>query len=102
MKKLKTILGVDRGSKYIGLATVHQNDTIIMPVGYIYNDKMVYFNIADLIVRYHVTTIVLGYPSKQKDIQAKINQFIVSLSYIIDKEQVVIEKVDEDYTSVES
>ena len=63
------ILGIDRGSKYIGLAYAHESNDIIFPVWYMINDQMIYFHIADLIQRYHVKTIVLWRPSKQKDIQ---------------------------------
>ena len=47
-------------------------------------------------------TIVIGYPAKQEDVQEKINRFIKSLAMTIDAEKVNIEKVEEDYTSVES
>ena len=41
-------------------------------------------------------------PSKQIDIQEKIEKFIKNLEYIIDKKKVTIEKINEDYTSVQS
>lgn len=66
------------------------------------NDQMIYFHIGDLIKRYGVKTIVLGRPSKQKDIQERIMKFMNSLNYIIEKDEITIETVEEDYTSVES
>lgn len=66
------------------------------------NDQMIYFHIADLIQRHKVKTIVLGRPNKQKYIQEKITQFTNSLNYIIEKDEITIETVEEDYTSVES
>jgi RNase H-fold protein (predicted Holliday junction resolvase) len=63
---------------------------------------MIPFNIADIIVRYHVVKIMIGRPSKQKDIQDKIHKFIQSLSRNIDKENIEIQYVEEDYTSVQS
>lgn len=75
---------------------------IIFPIGYLMNDQMIYFHIADLIKRYGVKTIVLWRPSKQKDIQEKISKFMNSLNYIIEKDEITIETVEEDYTSVES
>jgi len=66
------------------------------------NDQMVYFHIADIIKRHNVKTIVLGWPSKQKDIQEKITKFMQSLNYIIEKDEITIETMEEDYTSVES
>ncbi|MDR2540814.1 MAG: hypothetical protein LBD11_03350 [Candidatus Peribacteria bacterium] len=59
MRKESTVLGIDRGSKYIGLAYSPLSSEIIFPVGYLLNDQMIYFHIADLIQRYGVKTIVL-------------------------------------------
>jgi len=96
------ILWIDRWSKYIWLAYTHKSNDVIFPVWYIINDQMTYFNIAGLIQRYNVKTIVLWRPSKQKDIQEKITKFMVSLNYIIEKDEITIETIEEDYTSVES
>ena len=96
------ILWIDRWSKYIWLAYAHESNDIIFPVGYLINDQMIYFHIADLIQRYNIRIIVLWWPSKQKDIQEKITKFMTSLNYIIEKDQIVIDTVEEDYTSVES
>jgi len=63
---------------------------------------MIYFNISEIIQRQHIKKIVIWRPSKQKDIQDKIENFIKSLGYIIDKKNITIEKVEEDYTSVQS
>lgn len=99
-RKQANILAIDRWSKYIGFAYAHPNDAVIFPIGYLMNDAMLYFHISDMIQRYHIRTIVLGMPSKQKDIQEKIINFINKLNYIIEKEEIDIETVDEDYTSV--
>ncbi|MDR0650969.1 MAG: Holliday junction resolvase RuvX [Candidatus Peribacteria bacterium] len=93
---------MDRGSKYIGLAYTPTHSEIIFPIGYLMNDQMIYFHIADLIKRYGVKTIVLGRPKKQKDIQERISKFMNSLNYIIEKDEIMIETIEEDYTSVES
>lgn len=66
------------------------------------NDAMTYYYIADLIQRYHIRKIVLGWPSKQKDIQEYITKFMTSLNYIIENQRIEIETVDEDFTSVQS
>lgn len=63
---------------------------------------MLYYYISDLITRYRVHTIVLWYPSKQKDIQEKINEFMKWLHYIIEHDRIKIELMDEDYTSVQA
>ena len=96
-------LWIDRWSKYIGLAyTPVENSDIVFPIGYIMNDEMTYYYIADLIQRYHIRKIVLGRPSRQKDIQEKISKFMQSLNYIIENQKIEIVTVEEDYTSVQS
>ncbi len=101
--KIAHALGIDRGSKYIGLAyTPIENSDIIFPIGYIMNDEMTYYYIADIIQRYHIRKIILGRPSKQKDIQEKISKFMASLNYIIENQRIEILTVEEDYTSVQS
>lgn len=66
------------------------------------NDEMTYYYIADLIQRYHIRKIVLGRPSRQKDVQEKITKFIQSLNYIVEQQKIEILTVEEDYTSVQS
>lgn len=102
MRRNPTVLGVDRGSKYIGLSYMTLQDRVPLPIGYIFNDKMTYISIADMIVRYQVTTIVIGRPSQQKDIQTKIQQFVDGLWLVVDPETVKIEYVEEDYSSVQA
>lgn len=96
------ILWIDRWSKYIWLAYTHSSNDIIFPIWYMINDQMIYFHIADLIQRYHVKKIIIWRPWKQKDIQEKIIKFMNSLNYIIEKDEITIEIIEEDYTSVES
>ena len=101
--KIAHALGIDRGSKYIGLAyTPIENSDIIFPIGYIMNDEMTYYYIADIIQRYHIRKLILGRPSKQTDIQEKISKFMASLNYIIENQKIEILTVEEDYTSVQS
>lgn len=78
------------------------NEKIVFPIGYLLNDQMIYFNISDIIQRQHIKKIIIWRPWRQKDIQEKIEKFIKSLEYIIDKKEISVEKVNEDYTSVQS
>jgi RNase H-fold protein (predicted Holliday junction resolvase) len=66
------------------------------------NDSMTYYYIADLIQRYHIRKIILGWPKKQKDVQEKISKFMESLNYIIENQRIEIITVGEDYSSVQS
>lgn len=102
MKQNASVLWIDRWSKYVGVAYAPLNSKVIFPVGYLLNDQMIFFNLADLLKRYNVRTIVLGRPTRQKDIQEKIAKFINNLNYIIEKDEILIETIDEDYSSVES
>ena len=61
-----------------------------------------YFNIAGIIEKHNVSKIMLGRPSKQKNIQDKIQSFMKSLGYIIEHKEIEIQLVEEDYTSVQS
>lgn len=98
----KSILAIDRWSKYVGLAYKNESSEVIFPVGYLLNDQMIFFHIWDLIQRHHVKTIVIGRPRTQEDVQDKIIKFMQSLNFIIENEEITIERVNEDYTSVQS
>jgi len=101
MKKTASILGIDRGSKYMWVAYVLQWETVPMPIGYLFNDKMLYISLADICARHSVSKIVIGYPQRQKDIQTKIDNFIKTLKFSIHP-NIEFVRVDEDYTSVQS
>lgn len=101
IKQVSSILWIDRGSKYLWVAYSLEWSNIPMPVWYLLNDKMLYFSLADIVARHHVTQIVLGYPQRQKNIQEKIQHFVKQLRFVIHPD-IEIDFVDEDYTSVQS
>ncbi|EKD25333.1 MAG: hypothetical protein ACD_80C00084G0019 [uncultured bacterium (gcode 4)] len=101
-RKQKCILGIDRGTKYIGLAYALPGSDVVFPIGYILNDKMMYFNVAGIIEKHNVGKIMLWRPSKQKNIQVRIQDFMKTLGYIIENREIEIQLVEEDYTSVQS
>lgn len=100
--KQHNTLWIDRWSKYIWTCYMQEESKMIFPIWYLLNDKMTYFNIADIITRYQIKSIVIWRPKKQKDIQEKIQDFIKSLNYIIENQEIQIHTVEEDYTSVQS
>lgn len=101
--KQTNALWIDRWSKYIWLAYTPIWDwDVVFPIGYVMNDSMTYYYIADLIQRYHIRKIILWWPKKQEDIQQKISKFMQSLNYIIENQRIEIETVEEDFTSVQS
>jgi RNase H-fold protein (predicted Holliday junction resolvase) len=79
-----------------------EGEKIVFPVGYLMNDQVIFFHLGELIQKYSIKTIVLGRPSKQRDIQEKIEKFMTNLSFIIGQEDITIEKMEEDYSSVEA
>ncbi len=101
MKKDTNIIGIDRGSKYIWLAYMSLENRIPMPIGYILNDHMTMPTLADVVARYNAKAIIVGYPQRQKDIQAKIDAFVKSLKYMINPD-IITEYMDEDYSSVQA
>ena len=79
-----------------------EGEKIVFPVGYLMNDQVIFFHLGELIQKYSIKTIVLGRPSKQRDVQEKIEKFMTNLSFIIGQEDITIEKMEEDYSSVEA
>jgi len=100
--KPQNVLWIDRGSKYIGIAYTPMDGNIIFPIWYLLNDRMIYFNLWDIIHRHNIRKIVLWFPHKQKDTQEKILDFIKHLELIIDTDKISIETIEEDYTSVQA
>lgn len=93
------VLGIDRGSKMIGLAKVNLSDNVIFPVGFVKNDGDLYFTLAGIIAQENITQLVVWLPNKQLDIQEKIKNFIKKLQMFSDTP---VEYIWEDYTSVEA
>ncbi len=101
-KRWHNILGIDRGSKYIGVAYANSDSKITFPLGYILNDQMVYFALSEIIYKYRIKEIIIWRPSKQENIQEKITNFMKSLNSIIEDQYITIHTQEEDYSSVES
>lgn len=101
VKRVKNILGIDWGRKYVGLAYIVENTTLVMPIGYIINDGSMFYNISDILSRYNISKVIVGYPKKQKDIQDEIDNFVKHLMPILPLET-ELERFDEDYTSVQA
>ncbi len=101
-EKKHNILGIDRGSKYIGIAYSPVDNEVIFPLGYILNDGMTYFHMSEILYKHHIKEIVIWRPSKQKNIQDKITKFMESLNGIIEDKKITIHTQEEDYSSVQS
>jgi len=93
------VLGIDWGSRMLGLAKVNLSDKMIFPVGFVKNDGDLYFTLAWIIAQEKISQIVVWLPNKQLDIQEKIKTFVKKLQIFVDMS---VEYVWEDYTSVEA
>lgn len=96
---MNIVLGIDRGSKMLGLAKVNLSDKVIFPVGFVKNDGDLYFTLAGIIAQENITQLVVWLPNKQLDIQEKIKKFVKKLQIFSD---IPVEYIWEDYTSVEA
>jgi RNase H-fold protein (predicted Holliday junction resolvase) len=56
---MTVVLGIDWGSKMIGLAKVSLSDKMIFPIGYMKNDGDLYFSLAGIIAQENVSQIVI-------------------------------------------
>ena len=93
--QLPHILSIDRWSRHIGLA--HSiNHQLPLPLGTLTNNTLTMWDISVLLQTHHITQIVIGYPSKQLNIQKRIDAFVVELSCIT---ELPIVRIDEDYTT---
>ncbi|UFX83048.1 RuvX/YqgF family protein [Candidatus Absconditicoccus praedator] len=101
MSDFKNLLAVDWGKKYVGLAYQNVGTEVIFPIGFLQNDPSLFFNFGDIISRYNIGTILVGYPKNQEDIKKKIDDFISQIEFIIN-DDVKIKKVNEDYSSVQA
>lgn len=97
---MSNILWVDWGTKYIGLSYRNERNNMVTPVGSISNDESLFFNIADILQRYHIKKVVAWYPKQQEELQKKIDDFFEQLQFI-ERDLEMIRR-DEEYTSVEA
>lgn len=94
------ILWVDWGTKYIGMAYWNEKSNMVMPIWYLMNDKSLFFDVWDVLSRYHIKQVVVGYPKQHKETQVKIDEFLKNINYV-DKD-IECTKVDEEYSSVQA
>ncbi|AHB41486.1 hypothetical protein P148_SR1C00001G0696 [candidate division SR1 bacterium RAAC1_SR1_1] len=96
---MTVVLGIDWGSRMLGLAKVSLKENVIFPIGYLQNDGDLYFTLAGIIAQEKISQIVVGLPNKELAIQEKIQAFVKKLQMFV---EIPVEYVGEDYTSVEA
>lgn len=92
------ILWVDWWTKYIGFAYRNEKSDMVMPIWYLMNDKSLFFDVWDILGRYHIKKVVVWYPKQHKETQVKIDEFLKNITFV--DRDIVCEKVDEEYSSV--
>ena len=92
------ILWVDRWTKYIGLAYRNEKSEMVMPVGYVMNDKSLFFEIGAILERYYIRQVVVGYPKQHSKAQEAIDGFLKNIEFI--NPDITCTKTDEEYSSV--
>jgi RNase H-fold protein (predicted Holliday junction resolvase) len=73
---------------------------MVMPIGFLLNDTMIYYNINDVIKKYKVTVLVIWYPVQHKDLQGRIDKFLEQI--IATSPKITVIKADEEYSSVQA
>lgn len=64
------------------------------------NDESLFFNIGDILQRYHIKKVVIWYPKQQEELQKKIDEFLEQIQFI--EHDIEVVRQDEEYTSVEA
>lgn len=94
----KNILWIDRWKNKFWFAYNVCNTKIILPIWILENNKKLDEYIQNIISKYNIWFIVVGFPKKQKDIQILIDIFIKDLER--KTPWIEILRVNEDFTSV--
>jgi len=74
---------------------------IPLPLGYVTNTPDLYPNLASLVMEKSVSTIIVGYPERNKAMTTQIDKFIINLGYSVDSSIPII-RVDEHFSSVQA
>jgi RNase H-fold protein (predicted Holliday junction resolvase) len=96
-----TILGIDRWKKRLWLVYTTWKSSIIFPLWSLDNNTNVLYDVAHIVVKHHIDTIVVWYPSQASFVTKSIDSFIKNLWFVIDP-SIVIHKENEDYSSIEA
>ncbi len=90
------ILGIDYGTKKLGIALLESTTGIVSPLPVLKNDQYLQKNIAKIIADYRITVIILGLPSYENT-QKKVAAFAQTLEIHY---KVAIHYTNEDNTSL--
>jgi RNase H-fold protein (predicted Holliday junction resolvase) len=95
------ILSLDRGSKRIGIAWMDSTNSTPLPLGFLWNTSMVYSDLSSLMMQYQIDMVLYGYPTGNRNVIAKIDNFIKNMKYCV-SDTVVFQPIDEHYSSTQA
>lgn len=90
------ILGIDFGTKKLGIAILEDSSGICSPLPLLLNDKHVWENLAEIINNYRISTVVLGLPSYSAT-EKKVRAFASTLQ---ERHKLEVYYTQEDNTSI--
>ena len=96
-------LGIDYGSKRIGLATSDEGAAFAFPKQTIQSDANALEEIADLIEEAKIEAIVLGIPSTHTDLKNPVEEDIRAFALMLEEETgLPVHFQDEQFSSIEA
>lgn len=96
-----SILAIDWWRKRLWIAYSSRNNAIVFPIGSLDNNSDLFYTLAHIIVQHNISHIIVWCPSEPSAITKKIDTFVTQLKIFISPD-IPIEKVNEDYTSVQA
>lgn len=98
---IMAVLAIDWGRKRMGLAYMTESHSMVFPLWSVDNTPDALYTIAHFAVQHKATRIIVWYPRQESAVQKSIDSFVKQLSFVIDP-QCIIEKVNEDYSSIQA
>lgn len=96
-------LGIDFGTKRIGIAISDENATFAFPKTVLKNDKNLVSNLSELIQNEKIESIVIGESLDEQGLANKVNQDIKNFIEVLEREfNLPIEKEKEFFSSFEA
>lgn len=92
------VLGIDFGTKKVGLALLEATSTVISPLPVVKNDRHLFPHLVKIVSDYRVEIIVVGMPSYETT-QKKVKRFVQNFELFLQKD-LTIQYVNEDNTSL--
>ena len=94
-------LALDRWSKRIGIAWMDTTNNTPLPLGYLMNTSTVYSDLSSLVMQYRIDTVLYGYPTGNRNVVAKIDNFVNNMKYCV-ADTVMFQSIDEHYSSTQA